>query len=133
MSKKKQSAIKHKVHLNIIKSLQSSLKDFDLDIADVMSSMYQYRTHHLFCQKKADKMEQLKSYLDYDQQQTISNLCTMLTSIIGYRKDQKTNSILNKHEFVSQYDVYTKAIYSSNQTSYDWWRKNHQRGHKKRY
>ena len=127
MSKKKPSAIKHNVHLKIIKNLQSSLKDFDLDISDVMSSMYQYRNHPLFCQKKADKMEQLKSHLDYDQQQTISNLCTMLTSIISYRKDLKTNSILNNGEFIKQFDVYTKAIYSSNQTAYDWWRKNHQR------
>jgi len=127
MSKKKPSAIKHNIHLKIIKNLQSSLKDFDLDISDVMSSMYQYRTHPLFCQKKADKMEQLKSCLDYDQQQTISNLCTMLTSIISYRKDLKANSILNNREFIKQFDVYTKAIYSSNQTAYDWWRKNHQR------
>ena len=124
---KTNSQIKHKTYLNMLDAFQYSYKKYGFDISHVISMSYSSHGNPLHDKGLQKKVEEFKSAMDYEMQQGVNNLSTMLTAIGNYRRSMQKNSLLKPDDYVKQFDVFSKAIRDTHLQASKWWGHYHQR------
>ena len=118
--------VKYLYYKSIHKLLKTNLDFLGIDISHIMSMDYRFKLTDAISQEKANKVNSIKSCLDYDAQRLIDSLADALYSLKSYRSENRRGSVTCT-TFNDKFDIWKNSIELTKQNATAWWNFNHAR------